>query len=145
MLESIPASALSCIHDLPVVLDAAHPFGLPPSAMGGPHAEDGTPVSSLVGSIFVDVLLVAFCALPRLEAMPIPTLKSFLESITIITYKHDFDSRPLKHLQPLLRKAVRRVLDLMLLNVNFEICELALSIAQAFVKRWPTSLSVLVL
>ena len=84
VLESIPAFALPCIHDLPAVLDAAHPFHLPPSAMGGPHAEDETPVSSLVGSIFVDVLLVVFLRL----ATPGNDVGTYAQKLSGVHHNH---------------------------------------------------------
>jgi hypothetical protein len=144
-LPTIPEIALPCIHDLPRVLDAGFQYILPTSTMGGPYAEDDTPVPLLVGSALADVSLICFCALPQLELLPIATTKSLLESLIIIVYKHDLDSRPLKHLQLYLRKAVNRAMQLMLSDLSYEIRQLALLVAQAFVKKWPNSLNTVIL
>jgi len=144
-LPTIPEAALSCIHDLPRVFDSAFPYILPASTMGGPYAEDDTPVPVLVGSALVDVSLMSFCALPRLDSLPIATIKSMLESLVIVVFKHDLDSRPLKHLQPVFRRAVHRAMELMLSDLNYEIRQLALLVVQAFVKKWPNSLNSVIL
>jgi hypothetical protein len=68
-------------------------------------------------------------------ALPVLTMKNMLESLTIIIHKHDLDSRPLKHLPSHLRKALRRVLDLLLRDIGYEIKQLALSVIQACTKK----------
>jgi hypothetical protein len=144
-LTDIVDTALPCVHGLPVVLDAAYSLNLPPSAMGGPYAEDDVPVQLLVGSAFVDVSLTIFCALPTFDSLTVLTVKSILESLIIIIYKHDFDSRPLKHLQPFLKKAVLRAAELILTESSYELHQVTLSVMQAFIKKWPNSLNNAVL
>ncbi|KAJ7709877.1 hypothetical protein B0H17DRAFT_1029591 [Mycena rosella] len=128
--QHIPEASLPCVNELLSVLDAPHVFHLEP-----PGVE---PVSStfLVGSNFVDVSFNLFCT-GDLLSLPILTLKSMVESLGVIIYKHDFEHRRMKHLQPTLRRAVLRALELMLEDVSYEIRQLALSVTQAFIKRWP--------
>lgn len=137
MLEAVPEVAFPCVNELSQVLDALRPFKLAPSTMSGPYADDDDPWPLLVGSIFVDVSLAIFCGVNDLLSLPIQTLKAMLESLLIIIYKHDLESKPLKNLQNNLRKAVRRAMELLLMGVCYELRQLALSCIQAFVKRWP--------
>ncbi|KAF7976726.1 hypothetical protein HWV62_5909 [Athelia sp. TMB] len=134
----LPESGLPCITYLPAVFDAAHPFELAPTAMGGNYSDDETTFSMLVGSIFVDVLLHTFVEMPELATLPVLAVKSMLESLMIILYKHDLDVKPLKHLYVVLVKAVRRALELVQDELCYEIRQLALSVVQAFIKKWPT-------
>ena len=136
--ESIPETSLICLNDLMLVLDSAQPYELAPSMMGGPFAEDETTAPLLIGSVFVDVLIELYVSSEDMASLPFITSKNALKSLIIILYKHDFDSRPLRHLQSSLRKAVRRALDIVLEDVNYELRQLALSICQTFIKRWST-------
>lgn len=128
--QHIPEASLPCVNELLSVLDAPHVVNLEPSGV--------EPVSStfLVGSALVDVSLNLFCT-GDLLSLPISSLKSMVESLGVIIYKHDFEHRRMKHLQPTLRRAVMRALELMLDNISYEIRQLALSVTQAFIKRWP--------
>jgi hypothetical protein len=128
--QHIPEASLPCINELLSVLDAPHVINLEPSG--------GDPVAStfLVGSTLADVSLNLFCT-GDLSSLPILTLKSMVESLGVVIYKHDFEHRRLKHLQPTLRRAVLRALELMLDDISYEIRQLALSVTQAFIKRWP--------
>jgi hypothetical protein len=134
-VREIPQLAFPCISELLSVLDAHHPVNLAPSAMGS-HTEDGHSSPLLVGSIFVDVSLGMFCTVRDFSSLPVLTAKSMLEALVIIIYKHDFESRTLKHLQQNLRRAVMRALELLLQDISYELRQLALSITQAFIKRW---------
>lgn len=133
----LPEQSIPCITHLPAVFDAPLPFDFPPAAMGGMYADDETPFTLLVGSVFVDVLLYTFVDIPDLATLPVLAVKSMLESLMIIIYKHDFDARPLRHLFGGLVKAVRRALDLVQQELSYEIRQLSLSVVQAFIKRWP--------
>jgi len=135
-VEKIPNLAIPCINELSSLLDAHHRFDLASSAMGGPYADDVIPWPLLVGAIFVDVLLIMFCTVEDVLSLPDLTVRAMLESLLIIIYKHDLESRPLKHLQIYLRKAVRRALDILSKEVTYEIRQLALSVVQACTKRW---------
>lgn len=128
-----------CLDDLMLVLDASSPFGLAPSSMGGPFAEDETPFPLLVGSVFVDVVFEVFSQLQDLAVLPFLTLKNLLKTLVIIIYKHNFDAKPLRHLHTSLRAVARRTLDLLLADrfLSYELRQLALSISQAFIKKWP--------
>ena len=137
-LIDIPEQSIPCVNRLPTVLDAHQPFDLAPAAVGGPYVEDDTPFPLLVGAIFVDLSLDLFSHTTDLLSLPIITLKSMLESLMIVIYKHDLDVKPLKHLHGSLMKAVRRAMDLISKDISYEIRQLALSVVQAYVKRWPT-------
>lgn len=132
--NQLPELAFPCIADLLVILDASHPFDLSPSAMGSPY-EDDTPSTLLVGSIFVDVSLSLLNMMDDPTSLPTLVLKNMLEALIVIIYKHDFESRPLKTLIPLLRKAVRQAMLIFLQDTSYEIRQVALSVTQAYVKR----------
>jgi hypothetical protein len=144
-LVDITEQSIPCVNQLSKVLDACHPFDLAPSAVGGPYVEDDTPFSLHVGAIFVDVSLAILSQASNLLSSPILTIKSLLESLMIVIYKHDLDSKPLKHLHGALMRAVRRAMDFVSLDISYEIRQLALSVVQAYVKRWPTLRSAFVL
>lgn len=137
-LNTIERLAFPCLDDLLLVLDAWHPFELAPSAMGGPYSEEDTRTQLLVGSAFTDVLLNIFICCENLLSLPPLTLKNLLKALLAVIYKHDLDSKPLKHLQGHLRRALRRTLDLILedKHLSYELRQLALSACQAFIKRW---------
>ncbi|EPQ58100.1 hypothetical protein GLOTRDRAFT_72136 [Gloeophyllum trabeum ATCC 11539] len=140
----IPESALPCISELPALFDAFHPFDLAPSAMGGPYSHEETPANLLVGSAFVDVLL-ALVVKQDFSNMPVGTARHLMEALLIVIYKHDFDSRPLRHLMPDLRHAVRHVMDVLLMDVAYELRRLSVSICNAYIKCWGvTSTHILV-
>ncbi|KAG5645223.1 hypothetical protein DXG03_006640 [Asterophora parasitica] len=130
----IPDIAFPCVGLLLSVMDASHPADVAPSAMAGANGPDDRPASVLVGSIFVDVFLVMFCTVRDLVALPITTFKNMLETLCVIIYKHDFESKALKHLQTTLRRAVVRALDCLATNMSYELRQLALSAIHAFVK-----------
>lgn len=137
-LDTIERLAFPCLDDLLLVLDAWHTFELAPSAMGGPYSEEDTRTRLLVGSAFTDVILNVFIRAENLLSLPPLTLKNLLKALLAVIYKHDLDSKPLKHLQGHLRRALRRTLDLILedKHLSYELRQLALSACQAFIKRW---------
>ncbi|KAH9951250.1 hypothetical protein B0H21DRAFT_272251 [Amylocystis lapponica] len=137
-LDEIPESSDACICDLMYVLDSSQTHDVAPSNIGGPSVHDETTCSLLVGSIFVDVLLELFINAEDIASLPFITVKNMLKSLIIVIYKHDFETKPLRHLQGNLRRAVRRTLDLLLMNLSYELRQLALSACQAFIRRWPT-------
>ncbi|GLB34930.1 putative response to drug [Lyophyllum shimeji] len=137
-VSEIPDIALPCVNQLLPVMDSSHAVDIAPSAMAGVNELDGKPVLMLVGSIFVDVFLAMFCTLRELSFLPILTFKNMLETLCVIIYKHDFESRTLRHLQQTLRRAVVRALDCLAADVSYDLRQLALSVVQAFVKRWHT-------
>ena len=138
-LEDIPHSSIPCVNHLSIILDASHPYDLSPAAIGGPLVDDDTPFPMLIGTIFVDVVLYLFDQAADFSKLPVLTVKSLLESLMIIIYKHDIDVRPLKHLHTLLMKAVRRAMELISQDISYEIRQMALSVVQAHVKKWPHS------
>ncbi|KAI6005919.1 hypothetical protein EDD15DRAFT_2384583 [Pisolithus albus] len=134
-LESIPPTAFPCVQALPRILDAHRNFELPPTVMGSTLVEDDKPCRALIGTIFVDLVLAIFCSSHDLLTLPILTLKSLLEALVIITFKHDFGSMAIRHLDVSLRKALRKTSDFLLLDVSYELRQLALSVIQTYIKR----------
>lgn len=142
-LGEIPDKAISCLDELMNILDVYQPFELAPSAMGGPSANDDTKVSLLVGSIFVDVFLSVFNECD-LDALPFITLKNMVKCLMIIAYKHDLESKPLRHLQNDFRKSIRRVIDIFNMDLSYEIRQLAISACQTGIRRWPNMVGSLI-
>lgn len=137
--KEIPAVALPCVNELLLVLDAHYPLDL--ASLGlGLQGQDGTPAPLLVGSPYVDVSLRLFCTVVDLTLLPVLTLKALLETLSIIVYKHDFEKTLLRPLQQTLRRAVTRALELLLKDINFECRQQALSVVQAYIKRWHNSM-----
>lgn len=134
--KEIPEAALPCISALLPVLDAYHHIEVPVSAMASLNEHDGRLLTVLVGSVFVDVSLSIFCTVREFSALPLMSLKRILETLCVIIYKHDFESRALRHLQQTLRRAVLRAIDLLAQDTSYEIRQLALSVVQAFIKKW---------
>ncbi|KAL4074405.1 hypothetical protein V8B97DRAFT_1868478 [Scleroderma yunnanense] len=134
-LESIPESCFPCVHAFPRMLDASHDFELPPSVMGSSLVDDDKPCRVLVGAVFVDLVLAVMCSSLDLLSLPVLTLRSLLEALMVIVFKHDFGSMAIKHLDVLLRKALRRTLELLLLEISYELRQLALSVIQTYIKR----------
>jgi hypothetical protein len=143
-VSEIPEWSLPCVHGLLPVLDAYHTVDLPHFAMVGANEQDERPLSLLVGSVFVDVVLAMFCTIPDLTTLPVLALKALLETLCVIIYKHDFESRALRHLQQALRRAVLRALDILSQDISYELRQLALSVIQAFIKRWHTFMGSIV-
>ncbi|KAI9446343.1 hypothetical protein H4582DRAFT_1905062 [Lactarius indigo] len=69
--------------------------------------------------------------------LPILTTKRLIECLLLVMYKHDMESLPLRHLQGNLRRAVRRL--------GYELRQLALTVAQTYVKLWPNTAGSFVL
>ncbi|KAH0583846.1 hypothetical protein H2248_009444 [Termitomyces sp. 'cryptogamus'] len=128
--------AFPCVNQLLSVMDASHTVDIPSYVMAGSNDLDERPVSILVGSAFIDVFLVMFCSVKDLNTLPILTCKNMLETLCIVIYKHDFESRVLKHLQQALRRAVMRALDCLAQDISYDLRQLALYVVNAFVKRW---------
>ncbi|KAI0062284.1 hypothetical protein BV25DRAFT_1804358 [Artomyces pyxidatus] len=144
-LGGIPEYVWACIDELLPVLDAAHPFSVSASAMTGSYSTDDTQSSLLIGSPFVDVVLALINEMKDLLSAPFLSTKTLLECLMVIVYKHDMESKPLKHLQGNLRQAVRRMLSITLAPVSYDLRQLALSVIQAYVKRWPNAVGSFVL
>ncbi|KAK7019346.1 hypothetical protein R3P38DRAFT_2978554 [Favolaschia claudopus] len=126
--QHIPEPSIPCVTQLLAVLDAPYTISL--------ETTDSSSQTLLVGSTFVDLCLNILCT-GDLLVLPVATLKSLVESLGVIIYKHNFEHRRLRHLQPTLRRAFGRALELMLDNVSYEVQQLSLSVTQAFIKRWP--------
>lgn len=129
----------ACMDELLPVLDASHPFSVVASAMTESLPPNDAPASLLVGSIFVDVLLALITGSEDSDLLDLPflTIKRLIECLLVVMYKHDMGSRPLRHLQGDLRKAVRRVLNLVLSGISYELRQLSLTVAQTYIKLWP--------
>jgi hypothetical protein len=126
-----------CMDELLSVLDAPHPFHLVASAMTESLSPSDTPAALLVGSIFVDVIFALITGSEDLVDLPFLTTKRLLECLLVVMYKHDLESQPLRHLQGNLRRAVLRVLNLVPTGLSYELRQLALTVAQTYIKLWP--------
>jgi hypothetical protein len=131
--------ASPCMDELLTVLDASHPFSLVASAMTESFPPSDAPASLLIGSIFVDIPLALITGSEDLLGLPILTTKRLIECLLIVMYKHDIESLPLRHLQGHLRRAVRRILNLVPTKLGYELRQLALTVAQTYVKLWPNT------
>ena len=130
-----------CVEEMVHVVDSSHYVDLPQSALGIPNDHDDKVVSVLVGAIFIDATLCILCTLRDLTALPVMTLKSLLESLYIILQKYDFEDGVFSHMQPLLRKAILRIVGMLSKDdISYELRLLALTIAQASIKRFHTFL-----
>ncbi|KAJ7582678.1 hypothetical protein C8J56DRAFT_1167735 [Mycena floridula] len=138
--SSIPEAALPCVNELLLVLDARYPLDLSLFGLNTNMGQDGSSSPLLVGSVYVDVALGLFCTLDDLSDLPALTLKALLEALAITIYKHDFEKSLLRPLQKTLRRAVLRALDLLLEDINYECQQQAMSVVQAYVKRWQHSI-----
>ncbi|KAF9227889.1 hypothetical protein BS17DRAFT_410421 [Gyrodon lividus] len=143
-LENIPVSCYPCIHVFPRILDAPYTFDLPPSMMGSPLVDDDKPCRVLIGTIWVDLVLSIICSIEDPLTLPVLTLKSLLESLMTVIFKHDFSSLAIKHLDVLLRKALRKTLDVLLLDISYELRQVTLSAIQTYIRRGTAISGVLV-
>ena len=134
-MATISEEVTPCIDELAAIFDSPRPLELTPSMMTYSYVQDDKPIKLLVGSLFVDLILVMFCTLKDLSSLPKPTLKRILESLCIVVYKHDFESAALLHLQPRLRQAVLRTSELILQDIGYELHQVALSFIQGFIKQ----------
>ena len=136
--SSLNPGAYSCIHSMMIAVDSDKTMDIAASAMTPSIAEDETTYSILVGSIIVDVVLGVFhCLFDHLKDFPYIQLKFLLQTLVIVIYKHDLECPALKHLREVLRGVVKRMSDLLLQGIGHECKHLAISVIQAYRKRWP--------
>jgi len=132
---AVPEYAFPCINQLLILLDSPHPAAV--STLEGPARGDSrnsTPL--LIGSIFIDVLLALFTSVADIMAFPVLAVKSLLESVGVIIYKHDFEHMYVRPMQPTLKKAVTMIMDIMLEDMNLECRQLALNVTQAYIRKF---------
>ena len=135
-LSVLPESSYPCLNEFARLLDAYQPFDIAPSAIGGPFADDDLHTPLLVGSVFVDVFLAIFNEV-AVDSLPFIVLKNLVKCVIIIAYKHDLESKPLRHLQGGFRKVVRKLNDMVMMDLGYEIRQLARTACDACIKRWP--------
>ena len=136
----ITEASYPCVEELAHIIDSPHRTKVPRSALGIFEYRDGDAVDVFIGWTFLDPLLCMITTIRSLTSLPVVTLKSLLEALYIALHKCDFESEHLRHLQPQLQKAVLRSVGLLTENISFELRQLALSIAQASIKKWHTFL-----
>jgi hypothetical protein len=140
-IDEIFETSFSCMEQLVHVVDSPHSIELPHSALGIVDDHDDKTSTVLVGSIFVDATLCMVCTLRDLPALPVLTLKNTLESLYIIIQKYDFEDTLFRHLQPLLRKSILRIMELLSkTHISYELRLLAITIAQTTIRRFYTFL-----
>ncbi|KAJ3845083.1 hypothetical protein F5878DRAFT_655339 [Lentinula raphanica] len=135
-LRSIPKMAYPCISHLFILLDAHHPLTITDAEIQGFVQNRAWPL--LVGSPFVDILLRLFGS--NLQELPGLTLKTLLESLGVVIYKHNIEGIYLRHLQGLLKTAISRVQEIMLKDIDYECRQVALSVVQSYIKKSQGSL-----
>lgn len=138
--KRVPVLAFPCIHELTRLLDA--PYTIDPFPYTGAR-EEGTPL--LVGGPFVEVTLRLFRNVDDITSLPVLTLKSMLEGLGIMIYKQDVEKKThLRVFSNAQMQAALRALDLLAMDINYECRQLALSVAQAFIKMCTTKLRTFV-
>ncbi|KAJ4487923.1 hypothetical protein J3R30DRAFT_3280032 [Lentinula aciculospora] len=135
-LKTIPSVAYPCISHLFVLLDAHHPLSITDAELQGFVNDHAWPL--LVGSPYVDILLRLFDS--KIHGLPGLTLKSLLESLAVVIYKHNIENVYLRHLQPQLKRAVSRVQEIMHEDIEYECRQVALSVVQSYIKKSQGSL-----
>lgn len=135
-VSELSSSAYPCIEEMAHLVDAPHYCNLPYAALGIPDGPEDKTVNGLIGSTFLDVTLSILGTLQDMSSLPVLTLKCLLEALYIIIHKYDFEDRLFRHLQPMTRRALLRVVELLSTNMSYEIRQLSLFIAQAAIKNW---------
>lgn len=143
-ISDMSESAYPCIEELVRVVDAPHYAKLPYTALGISNGPDDKIINVLIGSTFLDASLCIVGKLRDLSSLPVLTLKCVLETLYIAIHKYDFEDRLFRHLQPLLRGAILRAIELLSKDISYELRQLSLSIAQASIKKWHTFLGATV-
>ncbi|KAI0093920.1 hypothetical protein BDY19DRAFT_989447 [Irpex rosettiformis] len=145
-IKMISRWADPCIVDLMGILDSSQTYTISCAEMGGPFIGDDAPWSLLIGSPFIDVILGIFINATGLTSLAPLTLKGLLQCHMIIVQKHDFESKPLKHLQADLRESARRLLALVTDQqyLSLEQRQLALAAIRLFTTRWPNIIGTLI-
>ncbi|GAW10310.1 hypothetical protein LENED_012563 [Lentinula edodes] len=123
-------------HSFFVEFDAHHPLLITDAELQGFVNDRAWPL--LVGSPYVDILLHLFDS--EIHELPGLTLKGLLESLGVIIYKHNIENVYLRHLQPQLKRAVSRVQEIMLKDIDYECRQVALSVLQSYIKKYQGSL-----
>ncbi|KAJ3801305.1 hypothetical protein GGU11DRAFT_741651 [Lentinula aff. detonsa] len=135
-LKSVPSFAYPCITHLFILLDAHHPLSITEAEFQGISNDRGWPL--LVGSPCVDILLRLFET--KIHELPGLMLKTLIESVGVVIYKHNIENVYLRHLQPQLKRAVSRIQEIMLKDIDYECRQIALSVVQSYIKRSQGSL-----
>jgi hypothetical protein len=89
-----------------------------------------------VGSIFVDATLRVIRSID-LSTLPYLIRRSLLECLIVIIHKYDLVRPPFRHLSEELTEAVKHVTESVLEDTSQDHRQLALSVAQGFLQRWP--------
>jgi hypothetical protein len=146
-IKAISRWADPCIADLSLLIDSAQEYSVSCAEMGGPLIDDDVPVPLLIGSPFVDVVLGVFKSATNILSIAPLTLKNLLQCYIILIQKHDFESKPMKHIQGDLRESARRILGLVTdeQQLSLELRQLALASIQVFTRCWPNIIGTLIL
>lgn len=134
-IGEIPEDVYPCIEELVHVVDAAYYLKVPRSALGINDNNEDELALVLIGSVFLDVILCILGTLQKFSSLPVLTLKRLLEALYIMIHKYDFGDDPFQHLQQPLRKAIIRAVEIISLDVSYELRQLSLSIAQVAIKK----------
>ncbi|VDB82999.1 unnamed protein product [Peniophora sp. CBMAI 1063] len=133
-LQSVPDYAWPCADELLTLFDSANRLPVSPAMTSASQDEEQQPM--LVGSIFVDVILTLIIDAPDFTLLPYMSAKMLLESLIVVIHKHDFDSKALGYLFGSLRAAAKRALSVALSEAPYDLRQLGVSVASAFIKTW---------
>jgi len=140
VLDATPELAWPCIDELLLLLDSAATISISQVMLGLPQPEDIFN-EMLVGTVFIEPLLAFIGAHEDLLSIPYASAKALLHSLTVVLYKHNVDSgkdgKPLLRLHTPIRTAVRRALLFARSDAPYDLRQLGLSVAYAFIKTRP--------
>ena len=84
-LHKILEVSYACVNPLMRVLDAPHMLTFSPSSMGVVWNE--SPISGLLGDIFVDIVAKLWDNVAIVQGLPYPVLRGLLESMVLVIVK----------------------------------------------------------
>ncbi|KAG8954643.1 hypothetical protein FRC04_011076 [Tulasnella sp. 424] len=116
-------------------LDSTTTAPLPPSAMTNSSSDDSRK-DPYVGAVFIDIALMLavtadFANLPYLAS------RAVLDALLISIYKYDITRPALAHLNEQILNAIGKITHTVNMDISYDLRSAALTIAQAFLKKWP--------
>ncbi|CAG8481558.1 14612_t:CDS:10 [Funneliformis caledonium] len=121
---------ISCLGNLKRVLDA--PIYLKPSNNAEPEQEE-----ELAGGYFVDVVLELFNSSVDMSTLSHLMLKSWIELLLIIVYKHKIEEKHNNQLEERLVSAMRKASELLSKDITEENKQLIIEVSTTLLRRAP--------
>ncbi|KDQ07904.1 hypothetical protein BOTBODRAFT_180257 [Botryobasidium botryosum FD-172 SS1] len=135
-LTSIREASFLCTNGILRVLDAPTFSESSSTSTLPPNVPNSGPTAPLIGAVLVDVVLAVIVS-ADLVALPYTEIRTWLEALIIIICKHNVQHSALRHLAGQLTQAAKHVTDLALVDLSYDLRQLAISVAQAFLQRCP--------